>query len=49
MKLLFTEKHIVRMNLSLSLLSTENSDACLKQILDQVSMKQREVVVTGQL
>jgi hypothetical protein len=35
MKLLFTEKHIVRMNLSLSLLSTENSDACLKQTLDK--------------
>jgi hypothetical protein len=35
MKLLFTEKHIV------NLLSTENSDACLKQTLDQASMKQK--------
>ena len=40
MKLLFTEKHIVRMNLS-KFISTENSDSCLKQTLDQVSMKQK--------
>ena len=40
MKLLFTEKHIVRMNFS-KFTSTENNDAFLKQTLDQVSMKQK--------
>jgi hypothetical protein len=43
MKLLFSEKHIV------NLLSTENSGACLKQTLDQASMKQKTSMLPNTL